>query len=550
MELKVEKISKVFGTTTVLDSVSFSLERGQKVALVGNNGTGKSTLLKILAGVVEADSGTVKKRKGLVVAYLPQDTSLVSEETVEQYLRGVSGIASLEQCLDSSSEAQAEYERRNGYGFQHRMELVLAGLGLRLLACDRPINTLSSGQKSKVFMAGVLLSDADVLLLDEPTNNLDLPALIWLEHFLSKSEAICLVVSHDRLFLDRVVRKIMEIDWYTRQLTVTNGRYSEYLARADKERGRQLEAFIAQQEEIRRLTESARAKRIEAMQGASYRGKDNDKYLRGFKRDRSAGSGKTAKAIEKRIEHMDSVAKPVEREMFRIELDAQNPGGTRDITLNEIVAGYSQGFSLGPISLFVPYGSRLAIIGPNGSGKSTLLKTISGQLVPLAGSVVLGNSLIIGNLMQEHDNLPRTDSMRDCLMKRGKLAKQDAYALAVRYGFQAEELDKKVADLSPGGRARLLLAIFSALSVNVLLLDEPTNHLDLETLDALEEAIQHYQGTVILVSHDRYFLERFKGTDTYLITEGSLVRQTSLATYLAKAEKEAKRLIRDTWDVV
>lgn len=550
MELKVEKISKVFGTTTVLDNVSFSLERGQKVALVGNNGTGKSTLLKILAGVVEADSGTVKKRKGLVVAYLPQDTSLFSEETVEQYLHRVSGMALLEQCLNSSAEVQAEYERRNGYGFQHRMELVLAGLGLRLLACDRPINTLSSGQKSKVFMAGVLLSDADVLLLDEPSNNLDLPALIWLEHFLAKSEAICLIVSHDRLFLDRVVRKIMEIDWHTRKLTVINGRYSEYLARADKERERQLEAFIAQQEEIKRLIESARVKRVEAMQGAHYRGRDNDKFLRGFKRDRSAASGKTARAIEKRIEQMESVIKPVQREIFRIQLEPQKLNGSRDITLTEVVVGYSHGFSLGPVSLFVPYGSRLALIGPNGSGKSTLLKAISGQLDPLVGSVALGSAIVMGNLMQEHDNLPRTESMKECLMRRGALAAQDAYALAVRYGFQAEELDKKIADLSPGGRARLLLAIFSSLSVNVLLLDEPTNHLDLEALDALEEAVQHYQGTVILVSHDRYFLERFNGTDTYLITEGSLVRQTSLVSYLAKAEKEAQRLIRDTWDVV
>ena len=260
MGLKAEHIQKMYGMITVLEDVSFSLEKGQKVGLIGDNGTGKTTLLKILAGIVEPDGGIVAVRKGSVISYMPQDTSLVTDETVRNYLRRVSGIGALEERLEHSPESLAEYERRNGYAFDHRADVVLAGFGLREILSDRRINSLSSGQKSKVFMAGVLLSDPDILLLDEPTNNLDLPALIWLENFLMRSETACIIVSHDRLFLDRVVRKIFEIDWHTRTLFITSGRYSDYLMKKEKERARQWAEHKAQQEEIKRLTETAREK--------------------------------------------------------------------------------------------------------------------------------------------------------------------------------------------------------------------------------------------------------------------------------------------------
>lgn len=277
---------------------------------------------------------------------------------------------------------------------------------------------------------------------------------------------------------------------------------------------------------------------------AHYSGRDNDKFLRGFKRDRAAKSGKVAKSLEKRIEHMDQVEKPIERDVFRIRLQPMKPNGSHDLVLQNIVAGYEANrFRIGPISLTIPYGARVIILGLNGSGKSTLLKTIATQLEPLDGKVSVGTALVIGNLMQEHDNLPRKESLKCFLMRRGGLSLQDAYALNAQYGFRAEEIDKEIASLSPGGRARLLLALFSALSVNVLLLDEPTNHLDLEALDALEEAVTHYEGTIVLVSHDRYFLRKFHATDTYVLSDGQLVRQPSFETYAASAAQEARRLI-------
>ncbi|NLE07155.1 MAG: ABC-F family ATP-binding cassette domain-containing protein [Parcubacteria group bacterium] len=543
MEIKADKIHKAYGTITILDDVSFSLEKGQKVGLVGYNGTGKTTLLKIIAGVIEPDGGKISIRRGAKLGYMPQDTSLVSDETVSDYLWCVSGMKELEQRIDESLEALTDYENRNGYAFDYRMEMTLAGFGLQNIS-NRNINSLSSGQKSKVFMAGVLLSDPDILVLDEPTNNLDLPALIWLENFLMRCETTCLMVSHDRLFLDRIVRKIFEIDWNTRKLIITNGRYSDYLERKEKETSRQLAEHKAQQEEIKRLTDQARKKKAEAVQGSRYVGTDNDKFLRGFKRDRAAKSGKTAKAIEKRIEQMDVLEKPVERDAFRIHLQPTKPEGSRDINLKDVVAGYSaDGFRVGPISAHMSYGSRTLILGLNGSGKSTLLKTLSGELDLISGEVTVGNALVVGNLTQEHNNLPREESIKNFLIRRAGVEVQIAYALAVKFGFKAEEIDKEISSLSPGGRARLLFALFSALSVNVLLLDEPTNHLDLEALQALEEAVSQYEGTIILVSHDRHFLEKFKATDTYVLLDGKLERQQSFSLYMKNAEHEAKRLI-------
>ena len=544
MEIKADKIHKAYGTITILDDVFFSLEKGQKVGLVGYNGTGKTTLLKIIAGVVEPDGGEITIRRGANLGYMPQDTSLVSDETVSDYLRRISGMKVLEEQLDKSPDALSQYESRNGYAFDHRMNMTLAGFGLQDVSGDRSINSLSSGQKSKVFMAGVLLSDPDILILDEPTNNLDLPALIWLEDFLMRSDAACIIVSHDRLFLDRIVRKIFEIDWNTKKLKVTSGRDSDYLERKEKESVRQLAEHEAQQEEIKRLTDQARKKKSEAVQGSRYAGTDNDKFLRGFKRDRAAKSGKAAKAMEKRIEQMDIVEKPVERDAFRIHIRPSKLEGSRDIAFKDVVVGYSTDrFRVGPVSAHMLYGSRTLILGLNGSGKSTLLKTVSGELKPLEGEVLVGNALVIGNLMQEHDNLPRKESIKDFLMRRGGVDVQNAYALAVKFGFKAEEIDKEISSLSPGGRARLLFALFSALSANVLLLDEPTNHLDLEALEALEEAVSQYEGTVLLVSHDRYFLEKFRATDTYVLSDGKFGRQQSFEAYMKNAEREAKRLI-------
>jgi len=541
MEIKADHICKSYGAITILKDISFSLERGQKVGLVGNNGVGKSTLLKILAGIIKPDDGSVIVRKGLAISYVPQDASLITDETVYDYLRREAPGKQ----LATSSEMAAKDGYKDSYSFDHRVELILAGFGLSKIKGNQPINFLSPGQKSKVFMAGILLSNPDLLLLDEPTNNLDLPALIWLEGFIKQLGITSIIISHDRLFLDRVVSKIFEINWHTRTLRITKGRYSDYLVQVKKERERQRREYEEQREEVKRLVKTVRVKKLKAIRGSHFQGSDHDKFQRGFKRDRAAKSGKTAKAIEKRIEQMEPMEKPVERDVFRIPIRPLKPGGSRSIILDQAAVGYSDGdFRIGPVTITISYGSRVVILGPNGIGKSTLLKTMGGELKPLAGRVEIGRALVVGNLMQEHDNLPRQKSIKDFLMQRANTNLSEAYNLAVKFGFRAIEMDKKISSLSPGARSRLLLALFSSLSANVLLLDEPTNHLDLEALEALEEVVTHYKGTIILISHDRHFLQKFQPTTTYLLSEGKLIRQQSFEAYLAKAEREAKRLIR------
>lgn len=554
--LKVKKIQKSYGAQTVLQDISFSLSRGQKVALVGYNGTGKTTLLKIIAGLEEADAGKMEIDRGIHIGYLPQDTSLSGGEAISDYLRQTVGIDVLEKqiqelSVDLENRAKAEqynaacakFEHLDGYNFTRRMEIMLSGFGLDV-DLGQKLSALSSGQKSKVALAGILLKGVDLLLFDEPTNNLDLPALIWLEDFLQKSEAACLVVSHDRRFLDRVVRKIFEIDWHTHTLSITNGAYSDYLEMKAKQVARQKENYRLQQEEVKRLSTEANEQRAAAVRGSRWVGTDNDRVLRGFKRDRAGRSSHVAKTIEKRIEKMDKVERPRERELFEIRLEAKADSGTLGLRLDEVVVGYAGDFQIDPLSFGANYGDRIGIMGLNGAGKSTLLKTITGQLKPIKGKIEIGSGVRIGNMMQEHETLPRDETPLDFLSKRTKIGVQESYAQLSRFGFDENQTNSLIGTLSSGGRARLLLALFSTQAVNMLILDEPTNHLDLEAFDALEETLASYQGTIILVSHDRYFLEKTALDFTYVLSDGVLTRITNYQEYVKSSEEEAQKLLK------
>lgn len=522
MHIKVDKLFKIYESNVILNDISFALDKGQKVGLVGYNGTGKSTLLKIIANLEEKDNGEIIFSKNTKIGYVPQDTSIISEETILEYLSRI-------------SEEEILY----------KIEVILNGLGLNGISVARKINSLSSGQKSKIFLAGVLLQDPDILLLDEPTNNLDLPSLIWFENFLIKSEKTCIIVSHDRLFLDKIVDRIIEIDWQTKKLNITRGKYSDYLIRREKEYKRKLSEYINQKKEIKRLNESAREKKIKAEKGSHYMGTDNDKRIRGYKREKSAKSSKTAKAIEKRIEHIEIVEKPINRDVFRIFIKSTKPKGSRDIILEKLIVGYEfENFKIGPIDNTVSYSSRVLILGLNGSGKSTLLKTITGKIKPLAGKIFIGSSLVVGDLMQEHDNLNRNLTIKQFLIEKTKLPDQEIFSLTNKFGFDAKDIGKKIENLSPGERARVLFALFSALNVNVLILDEPTNHLDLEALEALEEVVKHFTGTIILVSHDRYFLEKFNATHIYEISNSKLILQKDLQSYIQKLEENSRDFLK------
>lgn len=553
--IKLEHLKKSFGATIVLEDVSFILGDKQRAALVGYNGTGKSTILKILAGLEPADSGLVEISPGARIGYLPQDTSVIGQESISDYVRGITGISALEiemqDALDHIDQpgAQARYDKAldlfenlNGYEFEYRLETMLRGFGLEHISPARSVTQLSSGQKSKVALIALLMQDNDVLLLDEPTNNLDLSALIWLEDFLRKSSATVLVVSHDRRFVDRIATKIIELDWHTRTANIMNGTYTDYLAEMARRRERQRQEYAAQQEEIERL--SGRADSIKRRAAAGAKMSDSDKFRQGFMRDKASKSAQGAKAIEKRIEQMDLVEKPFERDPLRIEVSKNVREGSAEIDLMGVQAGYPGQFTVGPVSLHIPFGTRLGILGMNGVGKSTLLKVITGHTAPLTGSVQIGSGVNMGDMLQEHDTLPRQLSPIEYMQERVGIERSEAYGLLARFGIPAPQAKEPIGALSPGGRARMLIALFSALGKNVLVLDEPTNHLDLEAMDALEEALGSFEGTLIVVSHDRHFISQ-ANLDTLLeVVDGRLEKIDDWDAYLRAAEERAQRLIR------
>lgn len=551
--LTVKHICKSYGVSNVLSDISFSLTAGQKAALVGANGVGKSTLLKIIAGIEKPDSGTIELPNNACIGYLPQEIDISQNNTIEKYLKRVSGLEELEEKmqklesqltnpnkLNEYVKLQNTYAHLNGYTFKHRMEVTLKGLGLTDISLNTLLKHLSGGQKKKVMLAGILLTKTDILLLDEPTNNLDLPSLIWLENFLLKSKTTCLIVSHDRRFLDKVTSKVFEIDWYSRQIITYTGSYTNYLEVKEKQLQEQKKLYNLQQEEIKRLKETARQKKEWAKSGANQTVSDHDKYSRGVQRDRAAKSSRAAKTVEKRLEQMKKIEKPQEKLPLTIPLKAQNNETKGYIRLKGVIAGYKDGFKTKPINLEIEYGSRIGILGINGSGKSTLLKTITGELEPIKGEVIRSPSIIFGNLMQEHENLPSNLSLFQFIKEKAQLKDEQIYFLLRHFNFSLNEITNRIKELSPGGRTRLLLAYFAAIGSNILVLDEPSNHLDLEAIEALKETLKTYTGTVILVSHDRYFIEQANLTYLYVLDKGELKFIPSYQDYLTKITNEVK----------
>jgi ATPase subunit of ABC transporter with duplicated ATPase domains len=555
--LVVKKLTKTYGIRTVLSGVSFALGKGQKAALVGPNGVGKSTLLKILAGLETPNRGEVQKPKVAGIGYLSQEVDALAGETVRAYVYRVSGLASLEvrmkalepelaeaDKLEEYTDIEELFRRSGGYEFEHRTKAILDGFRLPEDALDRPVAYLSGGQKSKVALTAILIKGVDILLLDEPTNNLDLPALVWLEEYLLQSSSTCLIASHDRKFLDHVVTKVLEIDWFRRDATLHTGTYTEYAERKALELRRLKEEYRLQQEELKRLQETALEKNDWAKKGAVQKWSDNDKMGRNFARDRSKKLAVTGKAIEVRMHQMDKKEKPEEREPLEIRLEPAPNEAKQGIELSNVVAGYDS-FRIGPITLSIPFGARIGIVGANGSGKSTLLKAIVGSLKPLSGEVTRGESLTIGDFTQEHENLPREKTPVWLFAKVAEIYDADRISFLLhKFHLGHDALQNKIGDFSPGERARLLLALYSEMGVNVLILDEPTNHLDVEAIEALEEVLASYAGTVVLVSHDRSFLEKVPMLDIYLMESGRLKNIGSYEEYSASLVLEAKRMLR------
>ena len=506
MILSCSNISKAFGSNEVIKHASFHIEEHEKAAIVGINGAGKSTLLKIIIGEMPSDEGEVVISKGKTMGYLSQHQDLSGERTVfeevleikrpiiemeakirqmELDMKHLTGDA-LNDMLSSYSRLNHEFEQQNGYAYQSEVTGVLKGLGFAEEDFKKPVSALSGGQKTRVALGRLLLSKPDIILLDEPTNHLDMESIAWLEGYLINYDGSVIIVAHDRYFLDRVVTKIVELD--NGIMSVYQGNYTDYSGKRAMIREAKMKAYLNQQQEIKHQEEVITK-------------------LKSFNREKSI---RRAESREKMLDKIERLDKPSEvNDEMKIRLEPNIISGNDVLTVRDLKKAFDQNLLFDHVDFEIKRGERVAIIGGNGTGKTTILKMLNGILGADQGEIVLGSKVHIGYYDQEHQVLHMDKTLFDEL--------QDTYPsmnntqirnILAAFLFTGDDVYKRVKDLSGGERGRVSLAKLMLSEANFLILDEPTNHLDITSKEILEEALNNYTGTVLYVSHDRYFINR------------------------------------------
>lgn len=504
MILSCNNISKSFGTDVIIKSCSFNIEDHEKAAIVGINGAGKSTLLKIITGIEPADTGLVTLAKDKTLGYLSQQQNLNSDNTiydellsVKQYILDMEAqLRSIENQMKSAddealetlmkkySDLNHEFELNNGYAYKSEITGVLKGLGFTEEDFTLNVNTLSGGQKTRVALGKLLLSKPDIILLDEPTNHLDMESISWLENYLLNYSGAVLIVAHDRYFLDKIVSKIIELD--NGNATVFSGNYTDYASKKAILRNMQLKEYLNQQREIKHQEEVITK-------------------LKQFNREKSI---KRAESREKMLNKMEFVDKPeILNDKMDIKLEPNVISGNDVLTVENLTKGFDETVLFDNISFQIKRGERVALIGSNGTGKTTILKLINGIIPADSGSIYLGAKVNIGYYDQEHHVLDPDktifDEIRDAYPDLNNTQIRNTLAAFL---FTNEDVFKYIKDLSGGERGRVSLAKLMLSNANFLILDEPTNHLDITSKEILENALNSYTGTVLFVSHDRYFI--------------------------------------------
>lgn len=544
MLLSLSHVSKFYGDRQVLSDVTFSLYRGDHVGLVGANGSGKSTLLKIIVGMVQADGGDVTTALGINIGYLPQTLAAAEHQSVSALLaEAVSEIHCLEvqmrqlerqmtepdvdldKILAAYATVTEQFELRGGYDLAHRTDLVLTGLAVADIERNRPISTLSGGEKTRLCLAALLLGMPDLLLLDEPTNHLDLAALLWLEEYLQNYTGGVLVVSHDRHFLNQTVQTILEVDEHHGQVTSYTGNYDSYAEIKAQARRAWVDAYEAQQAEIHELREVIKGKARQVSHNRPAR--DKDKFLKNFKRERveTAVSRNVSNAEERlrRIE-ADPVPEPPQPLQINPTFDPQQITGRSPLSVSGLHKAFAGRVVLKNVSFALSPQSRVVITGANGTGKSTLLRILAGQEEAETGSVTLPASVVLGYLDQEQEALDNDLTLFEAYRQGLDGHFEELKAALLRYHlFTWPELMKPVRTLSIGQKRKLQLARLMATGANLLLLDEPTNHISFDVLEEFEAALLAFPGPVLAVSHDRRFIERF-ADEVWTLENGELKR--------------------------
>ncbi|WP_206165393.1 ABC-F family ATP-binding cassette domain-containing protein [Mammaliicoccus sciuri] len=534
--LQINKLEKSYDGEVIFSDVDFEVKTGERIAIVGRNGAGKTTLMKIIAGVESYDEGNISKGKQVTMGYLTQQMTLDSYDTVmnemkkpfkdviniEDKMNTLTDWLSIhadayEQDLYKEKLSQYEalsnqYELMDGYNYESKIKTVLTGLDFKESDFDRQIQSFSGGQKTRLSMAQMLLSEPDLLLLDEPTNHLDMETTEWLENYLTHFKGAIVIISHDRYFLDKIVNQVYDVALGSVKKYV--GNYSKFLKERDAHYEKVMAEYERQQSEIKKL-ETFVEKNI----------------------TRASTSG-MAKSRRKVLERMERIEKPrLDAKSAQINFEINRATGEDVLKVQNLDIGYSKTITP-PINLEVKRHDRIAIIGPNGIGKSTLIKTIAQKIPALGGNIVYGSNIQIGYYDQKQAEFTSNMTILDYVWNQySHMPEKDIRTILGRFLFTQEEVKKVINDLSGGEKARLQLALLMLEKNNVLILDEPTNHLDIDSKEMLEQALQNFEGTLLFVSHDRYFINELANSIFHITQNGNELFRGDYQYYLEKLEQ-------------
>lgn len=537
------QLEKSYGADPVLQGVTLEIKAGERVGIVGPNGAGKTTLFKLLAGIESPDAGELYRAKGTVWAYLPQSPHYPADWTgedvvasafadvrhIQEQMRELEGQmallyeneAELNRLMQRYQKLQDEFEQLDGYQWETRMAQVTQGLGVSAELLATPFAQLSGGEKTKAGLAKLLCQKSDVLLLDEPTNHLDVESMEWLEQFLQSYPGTVLIISHDRYFLDAVVTSIYHVDGGEAEYYI--GNYSAFAAEREERLLRQFAAYQEQQKKIKKMKETI--KRLKEWGNRS--NPPNEAFHR------------RAKSMEKALARIERIERPkMEADRMGLQFNKTDRSGQDVLIVKGVHKAYGGKPLFSDASLLLRFGERKALLGPNGCGKSTLIRMLLGEIEPDAGTLKLGSSVKVGYLSQQALEGDQNQRLIDAFRDVAKVTEAEARHLLARFLFYGEHVFKRISQLSGGERMRLRLAQLMHQDINLLILDEPTNHLDIEARETLEEALADFHGSLFIVSHDRYFLQKMVD-GVFWVEDRQLVHD--VGNYEEAREKQKRR---------
>lgn len=528
---QAQNLEQHFGANTIFSGITFSIPDNARIGLVGPNGAGKTTLLKIMTGQQEPTNGSFTINNGIDVGYIAQENDLDESKTIwdemltvfDNLIEKNQKILKMQQeitdhpedadLLKRYDQVAYDFEQQGGFTYQAEIKSILNGFKFTEKTWNKVIGTLSGGEKTRLAFVKLLLQKPPLLLLDEPTNYLDLDTLDWLEAFLKNYKGAIVTVSHDQYFLNHLANEIFELNFG--KLTTFKGNYTQYTKERELLNSQQEAAYEKQQEQIKKEKEFIQKNLVRA------------------------STTKRAQSRRKRLEKMDRIKPPKHKSKVKIHFTSERPSGKEVLVLKDLDIGYPDKTMVSDINFQVNKNDRVAIIGPNGIGKSTLLKTLMKRIKPKAGSIKYGASLDIGYYDQELQSLDPSKTVLDTIWDRHKtMPERDVRSILASFLFTAEDIDKTVAQLSGGQKARLTLTVLSLEKDNFLLMDEPTNHLDIEAKEVLEQALDNFDGTLLFVSHDRYFINELANKIVSVRDGHAKIYEGNYSYYLEEKTKQ------------